>query len=151
MREYLSLALCDQIHGMKTCHEIRKEQLVALVKESGGVPRLAELLEKSEGQIRQWTNASKDSRTGRPRGISDDKAREIEEKLGKEVGWLDNDPELVNLSTNGAHLSPSARAVVDLVVEADANKLPAHLFDSLSAALRVWLSQPGVTEGGKGD
>lgn len=97
MREYRPFALCDQISRMKTCHEVRKEQLAALVKERGGVKAIADLIDKSDTQVRQWLNASKDSRTGKPRGISDDAARFIEEKAGKEVGWLDNDPDLAFL------------------------------------------------------
>lgn len=97
MREYRVFALCDQISRMKTCHEVRKEQLAALVKELGSVRAVADLIGRSETQMRQWLNASKDSRTGKPRGISDDIARFIEEKSGKEVGWLDNDPDLVFL------------------------------------------------------
>jgi hypothetical protein len=97
MREYRSFALCDQISRMKTCHEVRKEQLAALVRELGSVKLVADLIAKSETQVRQWLNASKDSRTGKPRGISDDMARFIEEKTEKEVGWLDNDPDLALL------------------------------------------------------
>ena len=82
---------------MKTCHDVRKERLATLVKEQGGVRVIADLIVKSETQIRQWLNASKDSRTGKPRGISDDMARFIEERTAKEAGWLDNDPELVYL------------------------------------------------------
>lgn len=77
---------------MKTCHEIRKGQLRALAQEVGGVSELAAHIGKSETQIRQWLNASKDSRTGKPRGIADDMARFIEHSTGKPVGWMDNDP-----------------------------------------------------------
>lgn len=80
---------------MKTCHEIRREQLRALIEEVGGAGRLSDLIGKTDIQIRQWVNASKDSRTGKPRGISDDAARHIEEMTGKEIGWLDNDPEII--------------------------------------------------------
>lgn len=77
---------------MKTCHEIRKDQLRALAQEVGGVIQLASLIRKSETQVRQWLNASKDSRTGKPRGIADDMARYIEESTNKPIGWMDNDP-----------------------------------------------------------
>ncbi|WP_414440474.1 hypothetical protein [Burkholderia sp. 22PA0106] len=80
---------------MKTCHEIRREQLRALIDEVGGAGRLSDLIGKTDIQIRQWVNASKDSRTGKPRGISDDAARHIEQMTGKEIGWLDNDPEII--------------------------------------------------------
>ncbi|VVE12459.1 putative HTH-type transcriptional regulator [Pandoraea capi] len=82
---------------MKTCHEIRKDQLRALTEELGGVRALSEAIGKGEVQIRQWLNASRDSRTGKPRGIADDIARHIEEATGKPVGWMDNDPELAGV------------------------------------------------------
>lgn len=82
---------------MKTCHEIRKDQLRALAEEIGGVRQLSEILGKTEVQIRQWLNASKDSRTGKPRGIADDMARFIEERAGKPIGWMDNDPDLAGV------------------------------------------------------
>lgn len=82
---------------MKTCHEIRKDQLRALAEEIGGVRELSEVIGKTEVQIRQWLNASKDSRTGKPRGIADDMARYIEERAGKPIGWMDNDPELAGV------------------------------------------------------
>ncbi|KVZ22352.1 hypothetical protein WL14_20950 [Burkholderia cepacia] len=94
---------------MKTCHEIRREQLRALIEELGSVGRLSELIGKTDTQIRQWVNASKDSRTGKPRGISDDIARHIEEKTGKEIGWLDNDPEII---AGWSRLSDMQRAQV---------------------------------------
>ena len=94
---------------MKTCHEIRREQLRALIEEVGGAGRLSELIGKTDIQIRQWVNASKDSRTGKPRGISDDIARHIEEKTGKEIGWLDNDPEII---AGWSRLSDMQRAQV---------------------------------------
>ncbi|MDR5777598.1 MULTISPECIES: hypothetical protein [unclassified Caballeronia] len=77
---------------MKTCHEIRKDQLRVLAEEVGGVIELASIISRSETQVRQWLNASKDSRTGKPRGIADDMARYIEKATGKPVGWMDNDP-----------------------------------------------------------
>jgi hypothetical protein len=76
---------------MKTCMEIRSENLKELEKQVGGRKNLADKTGKSEIQISQWINQSKDSKTGKPRGMSDDIAREIEEKCGKERGWLDND------------------------------------------------------------
>jgi hypothetical protein len=82
---------------MKTCHEIRKNQLRALVEEVGGVSRLSEIIGRTDTQIRQWLNASKDSRTGKPRGIADEMARFIEESTGKPIGWMDNDPSLAGV------------------------------------------------------
>lgn len=76
---------------MKTCSEIRVDNLRNLVSEHGSIVRLAEKIDKAEAQISQWLNSSKNSKTGKPRNMSDDMARLIEQKCGKERGWLDHD------------------------------------------------------------
>ncbi len=76
---------------MKTSPEIRVDNLRSLVTEYGGIVRLAEKIEKAEARISQWLNFAKNSKTGRPRRMSDDMARLIEEKCGKERGWMDHD------------------------------------------------------------
>jgi hypothetical protein len=76
---------------MKTVAEIRRENLRACANKLGGVNYLAQAVEKSYAQISQWINASKDSKTKKPRGLSDDSARYLEKKLGKPRGWLDAD------------------------------------------------------------
>lgn len=76
---------------MKTNAEIRRENLSDLADEFHGVAKLADRLHKSPAQVSQWINASKDSKTKKPRGISDDMARHIEECCEKERGWMDND------------------------------------------------------------
>jgi hypothetical protein len=75
---------------MMTIDEIRRENLAALIKELGGVSTFAEKIAKSDSQVSQWRNASVDSKTKKPRGISDDACRDIEEKCGKPRGWMDN-------------------------------------------------------------
>ncbi len=76
---------------MKTINEIHRDNLQELVNEAGGVQSLANKLNKSAAQVSQWLNGAKDSKTGKPRGISDDAARQIEIKMDKEHGWLDHD------------------------------------------------------------
>lgn len=82
---------------MKTIDEIRRERLAILRKEAGGVGALAERLGKNFSQVSQWLNASLNSGTGRPRGMSDDVCREIEEKCDKPRGWMDADPEKIDI------------------------------------------------------
>lgn len=82
---------------MKTCAEIRIDNLRKLVGDYGGNVRLAEKIGKAEAQISQWLNSAKDSKTGRPRSMSDDMARLVEQKCGKEHGWMDNDHSDVGL------------------------------------------------------
>lgn len=74
---------------MKTVDVLRRENLHILASESGGPSQLADDLCKSKSQISQWLNASPDSKTGKPRTISNASAREIEGKKGKPFGWMD--------------------------------------------------------------
>lgn len=76
---------------MKTIEEIRHSNLLILLEEFGGPKSLADRLGKSPAQISQWKSKSPDSRTGKPRSINQNSAREIEEKLGRTRGWMDTD------------------------------------------------------------
>lgn len=73
---------------MKSIEHIYRENLEILIKEYGGVRELGEAIGKSYAQISQWKNASKDSKTGRPRAISRDMATHIELSCKKPVGWM---------------------------------------------------------------
>lgn len=78
--------------GVATVEQIRRENLVVLLEgetERGVWAELADKLGKSPAQVSQWANASKDSKSGKPRSISTRTAREIERKLGKPEGWMD--------------------------------------------------------------
>jgi hypothetical protein len=83
---------------MKTIDQIRRERLQLLRHDFGGVGKLAEQLGKSSSQVSQWLNASAHSETGRSRVIADDSAREIEEKCGRPVGWMDTDIDRVEIA-----------------------------------------------------
>ena len=74
---------------MKTIDEIRRGNLARLVIQYGSINLLATKLERSYPQISQWINASKDSKTGQPRGIGNNSARRIEELTDKPRGWFD--------------------------------------------------------------
>jgi DNA-binding transcriptional ArsR family regulator len=81
---------------MKTIDEIRRERLAMLRDECGGAGKLAERIEKSPSQVSQWLNASENSGTGKPRGISDDICRRLEETFEKPRGWMDADPDRID-------------------------------------------------------
>jgi len=82
---------------MKTCAEIRVDNLRELVQKYGGNVGLALKIGKAEAQISQWLNSAKDSKTGRPRSMSDDMARLIEKKTDQPHGWMDHDHSDVGL------------------------------------------------------
>lgn len=79
------------LNGGMLIDDLRRANLALLAKESGGVGRLAERLERDQSQVSQWLNASKNSATGTPRGMRAATCRFIEEKTGKPEGWLDVD------------------------------------------------------------
>jgi hypothetical protein len=88
---------------MMTIDEIRRANLTALIQRFDGVGKLSEVIGKSETQVSQWRNASIDSRTKKPRGMSDEVCRHIEEMCKLPHGWMDND----HVGGPGkAHVSP---------------------------------------------
>lgn len=74
---------------MKSVDQIRKERLATLVAEAGGVTALASAIKRSASQVSQWLNSSPDSRTQKPRTISNASARYIEQQSLKPFGWMD--------------------------------------------------------------
>lgn len=74
---------------MTTIDQIYRDNLRLLVKEIGTQEALAEAIDKAPAQLSQWINGSKDSKTGKPRALSRATARDIENKLGKPEGWMD--------------------------------------------------------------
>lgn len=74
---------------MATSHEIRHLNLLLLIKAAGSIQALADQVNKAHSQISQLRNRIAHSKTGNPREMGDALAREIEVKLGKPVGWMD--------------------------------------------------------------
>jgi len=76
---------------MKMIEDIRAENMRLLSTEVGGNTQLAERLKRSESQVSQWINRSKNFGTGKPRGMRSGTARWIEAQLHKPMGWLDQE------------------------------------------------------------
>jgi transcriptional regulator with XRE-family HTH domain len=74
---------------VETTENINRGRLALLIKEAGSQAKLAERIGKAPAQISQWLNASKDSKTGKPRAMDRDTRRELERKCGKPEGWMD--------------------------------------------------------------
>ena len=74
---------------MKTIEETYRERLKMLINEFRGQAKLSEVINKSPAQISQWLNGSPDSKTGKPRSLKSETAREIEEATGKPRAWFD--------------------------------------------------------------
>lgn len=91
------------LDGVKLIDDIRRENLERLQKELGSLRALADLLGKDESQVSQWKQGSKNSGTGKPRGMRSETARHIEEKTGKTRGWLDVDHSPEALPTSNVY------------------------------------------------
>lgn len=74
---------------MQTIDETYRQRLRMLIDEFGGQVHLAAAIGKSTSQISQWLNASPDSKTGKPRTLKPETAREIEKAVGKPRAWFD--------------------------------------------------------------
>ena len=75
--------------AMKTIEETYRARLQLLIAEHGGQSKLGKLIEKSPAQISQWVTGAPDSKTGKPRSLKSDTAREIESKLNLPHAWFD--------------------------------------------------------------
>lgn len=81
---------------VKTSDEIRRYWLTRISQEHGGPTKLNRLLGRKDrdATINQLINASPDSKTGKPRSVGAEFARNIEKALGLERGLMDTDPDL---------------------------------------------------------
>lgn len=87
-----------QIGGMKTVEEVRRERLALLRKEAGSLVALNEKLglNSRDATLSQILNEAKNSRTGTPKQMGSKLARQLEAACGKDVGWMDTDPALLD-------------------------------------------------------
>ncbi|EPO7840014.1 hypothetical protein ACUF3I_003964 [Proteus mirabilis] len=79
---------------MKTIEEIRREWLNMLIEQHKTIANLNIALgrAKTDATLSQIRNKAIDSKSGNPRNMGSPLAREIEEKLGLEIGTLDHTP-----------------------------------------------------------
>lgn len=87
---------------MKTVEENRRDWLEALIAERGSIAELNIQLERdrTDATLSQIKNQSPHHKTGKPRTMGSDVARDIEVKLGLERGSLDYP--IVRRTTHGA-------------------------------------------------
>jgi uncharacterized protein YigA (DUF484 family) len=97
----------------KTATEIRRSNLRLLIREAGGNDRISRRLNMEKRELAQLTNLNNEC------SIGTWLAREIEEKLGLESGWLDKPHE---------YLPTSARSIAQKWLI-----LPSALQDQISS------------------
>jgi len=89
-----AFSLCSELLSnsrMKTAEENRQENLILIAKELGSMAEVSRKTGIAESQLGQWAKAHKDSKTGKPRKMTSESARAIEQALGKERAWMDQD------------------------------------------------------------
>jgi phage repressor protein C with HTH and peptisase S24 domain len=74
---------------MATVEDTRHQNLLALIAEHGTTAKLARKTGKSEAQLGQLANRHLHSKTGKPRNIGSEVARDIEAALNLPQGWMD--------------------------------------------------------------
>jgi len=120
--------------GMETIEAINRGRLALLIKEAGSQAKLADITKKSAAQISQWLNASKDSKTGKPRSMDASTRRELEAKCGKPTGWMDQP------LPAGANTAPTTEAPAPLVdLPPEYRQLLEDLGDLLPRDRSKWL------------
>lgn len=124
---------------MKTIDEVRRENLAALIKRDfsnpiglGGQTALARHLGREPSQIGQWVRGAPHPSTGKPKGMSDDTVRMIEDKCGLQRGWLDTDHSNGDGSDVPSRQGNSASASHDVALQ---------VIESASSALGVQIPQ----------
>ncbi len=132
---------------MKTIDEIRRNRLKELITLSGSVRLLADVLERSPAQVSQWSNASIDPKSGRPRAISTVSARYIEKKLGRPEGWMDRAEESSSDDNPESEVSDGPAAdVIRAVLRLEAKQeFPRELADRILGVL-AGTSQSGQVD-----
>ena len=109
-------------------HLRRRHRLAGLIAEAGGVVALADLVETPKSHISALS-------AGR-RGIGDQLARKLEDRMGKPPGWIDQDAAVSDEASEIALLfdalpegpaKATARAVIGAVLRGDIPpRLPPH-------------------------
>lgn len=96
---------------MKTVEENRRDWLVALIEQHGSIAALNIKLDRdrTDATLSQIKNQSTHHKTGKPRTMGSEVARDIEEKLGLERGALDYPAPLLNKNNTLLAQDPSAQ------------------------------------------
>lgn len=113
---------------MKTVEEVRRARLSLLRKEVGTLVKLNEKigLNKRDSTLSQILNSAKNSKTGKGKEMGSPLARRLEAACGKDLGWMDTDPDLERpavarqtpeIATLAAAFSRLAQHQVDFVMD----------------------------------
>lgn len=119
--------------------DIRRVNLLALVNAAGSQRELADKADLAPAQISQWITAAPNSKTGKPRVISDESARSLEAACEKPVGWMDHVHEPLQVLT--VQDVPAAPKIEDAlpVVLAALQQIPKRLHSETLERVGMWM------------
>jgi len=134
-----AMPINDAKNAGTTIEQVRREKLELLIQQYGSVTSVAfKLGHNTPAQVSQWRNAAVDSKTGKPRTISNASARLIESRFGKPLGWMDN-------SESGRH-QPSGKVMTIQEIMGSLNHLLGNLRldarKSVGGLLAVYIEDP---------
>jgi len=98
---------------MKTVEEVRRLRLTLLKEEFGTLVAINEKLglDKRDSTLSQIVNSAKNSKTQKGKEMGSPLARRLEGACGKDVGWMDTDPDLLQ----GSGRSTEADAIAAML------------------------------------
>ena len=137
--EFQKVAIGYLISGMQTVSETRRNRLEALITKHGSVAELNTALgwSRTDPKLAQIRNANIRKGRAKPHQMGDAMAREIEEKLALQLGWMDTPPESNATSPQQQHRIEEAIAPYTLTRDYDVYTLAAiGIMSSLSEAQR---------------
>lgn len=123
------------MQAVKTIEEIRRDWVEVLIARFGSIAALNEAIgrARTDATFSQIRNQSPDSKTGRPRTMGSDLARDTEAALNYPPGTLDNQPLMVRLESADA----ATRALVDIALTQQEEPLPEGLSPSVRAMVEM--------------
>lgn len=120
-----------------TIAETRRANLQRLIDERGTQRALSDAADVAPAQISQWIKAAPDSKTGKPRVVSDESARALEACSGKPVGWMDHlhgdRPSLP--ATPAAAVAPTLEQALEVLGMELAREMAEEVRDDVADAL----------------
>ncbi|MBG6248365.1 MULTISPECIES: hypothetical protein [Symbiopectobacterium] len=137
---------------MQTIEEIRREWLLELINQHQTIAGLNVVLgrARTDATLSQIKNQAVDSKSGNPRNMGSPLAREIEEKLGLEIGTLDHPISDVDSHPwNDYQVADEAiKLIVDFILSKDTSTPPdwadrdtrAYL-DAIELRVRKWIDK----------
>lgn len=97
---FLKVPMGHTVPHMQTVHDTRRQRLEMLIKEHGSIAKLNEELKwpRTDSRLSRIKNANtRTDRDGKVFQMGDNIAREIEQTLKLESGWMDTPPSYAEL------------------------------------------------------